>query len=407
MDTFVIKIKGISNFKINRSDLFIPEFKERAFDELTDTERKRKKVPHLQKFILHSDESDNKTSKVKIEIYEYADLEKRSVDYDMRIEANATKIAFSNNLVELSDNYGPAIKKILTDRLAADGITFPKYKDVFEKALVNAVHFGKNMLLEGLSVSEIVDELSKLEITQCEDITKKEYRNGSETLQFFSGVREYAFYDKIKDMQKTLNKRIDKSPKMEQEQSIVEIYKLKHREFLRFEYRLKNYQTIQSEINRVLGRPHDTHTEFSTLFSRDLQKKMLNNAWHKLIKRKSNQLALIGLGNEELKIFQHILRNAIVRKKDQHSQNKAFTSFGLIMAFKKLGVRLTRDESRKIWSAKTDERLETKIQEALRLAEGLPTSDKIAYITDKLEKFEQIDQEYLIKLGESYKQSYA
>lgn len=85
-----------------------------------------------------------------------------------------------------------------------------------------------------------------------------------------------------------------------------------------------------------------------------------------------------------------ILKNAKAKDQSGHSQNQALWSYGLALAIKKNGVRAVRNEMEKIWSKKSDERLSKKLSIAADLAHGAPLDDGIIFISEELEKFEQI-----------------
>lgn len=386
LDTIVFKIREERTF-ISEPEHFTPEFKKRYITDLSTTEFSDRNRLHLQKFILRKSSSLKNNNRVKVEIYEQLSEKRDEVQYTLRIEFSAPKLLKGNNLEELCEDDKERVLKTLQEHLSRIGIRIRL--EVLEKAPISMVHIGKNILLpKNILLREILTELSKTALSQREDVTKVQYRNGNETLQLFSGVREYAFYDKIGDILRSANKAMDKSNKTKHENHLVDTYNLEDLECFRFEYRLKNALTLKSEINSIFGRPYETAITLSDLFSENLWKKLLLAAWRRLINKPHNQLALLGNTTTEVDLLVHILTNAKNSDKSAHSQNKAISTYGLTVAIKNHGVKMIKDEFNKLWSDKSGERLEEKIRTSATLLKGLTYSDRITFIDSQLDLFE-------------------
>lgn len=395
LDTVVLKIKG-KRVWVTAPHHFKPEFKERRISDLSPTESQESNTPYIQKFTLKK-KCTVKNYYVKIEIYESFSEKHDDLEYNLRLEFSVPKLIFMNNFQEIRETDIEPVLNTLHTHLSRLGVKVSK--EVLSKASVSAVHFGKNIILpKEMMLRKILSELLKTALGKVEDVTKSQYRNGNETVQLFSGVREYSFYDKIRDMQKTDNKSSDKNNRTKYENNMIEMYNLASLECFRFEYRLKNYFTLKSEINSILERSYDSAVIFSDLFSEKLWKEILLQSWRQLIDRPQNQITLIACATDDISLLAHILKRAKTNNESAHSQNQALWSYGLALMFKNHGVKMIKDEINKAWSSKCGERLEDKIRTAANLVEGLSYSDEIMYIDRQLELFERIELD-LKKIG--------
>lgn len=392
-DTCVMKIVGKDNFEVKDYALFNPEFKTRTYADLTENERRKHDNLPLQKFIMRSG-PDKQRYYPKVEIFENFHPTQERLEYSLRLESSLPKLIFGNNLQEIEASNRENILFTLEDRLKMMGIAVRTSN--LSRALVTAIHFGKNTFLpENILHREIVDELIKTAINQTEDVTRTQHKNSGEVLQIYSGVREYAFYDKVRDLRKPSNRRTDKGAKTSVEKDLFTSYPIAHRECFRFEYRLKHAPTLRKEINMILGRKHDVIVTFNDLFSETLWKQILWNAWRKLIEIPHNKLALFVTANNEQMIFTHMMKIIRQGKKNAHSQNKMIIAYGISQILKHIGVKMVKDEFSRTWSAKAAERLEEKFKIAIQLTEGLTYSDRIMFIDKALEEFRRIDSETL------------
>lgn len=381
MDTVIIKIYGAHQFKIANKSWFLPEISRRHFYDLTPTEKQSDRL-YLRRFILQAPISDGYVPRV--DILETLNKDRNEVLYVLRAEFSVSKLIYGNSLREVSSNDLDKTLYAFKRALASVGITVEG--DTVANARISAVHLCKNVLLpRDIRMQEILTELSRMDISRVVDITKKEFKHGGQSLQIYSGTREWAFYDKIADAMRPKIKRKYKQ-RVAQERGIIERGNLQDQEVFRFEYRIKLGASVEKCVNETLERKPKTPVLFSDLFTHDLCRKVVLRSWRELTQRPENQLALIapiaGLG-----LFEHILAEAL-KKGGAHSLNHALISYGLMSAIRDHGAKEVRRAILRGWASTHPERLTTKIKAAAALTHGLPYSNSIAFIDAALERFE-------------------
>lgn len=393
LDTVKIKIK---NGNIDKLENFSPEFKRRIYENLTNNEKKIK-TRFIKKFILRPNLIKD-TYIPKVEIYEKIDSKKNRVIYDVLIEFSAPKILLGNNLEEISESDFKKIISKLKHRLNLVGVH--ANENTYKTAIVSKVHFGKNIILpDKYSMESVISELKTTNMGKPYDSTEKIMtKNRDEIFHIYAGTRAYVFYDKIRDI---LNRKIKSADKhtTTYEKELVESYQLEHKEILRYEYRLKHYQTVKSEINKILGRtPKDT-VIFQDLFDENLWKTIINKSWSKIVQRPENILALI-FDKENKKRSKNIIRVLFTEsakiKKGAHAQNLAFISLGLGYMANEFGMKFITKESERVWSKRSSgERLKKKIKDAVNLLDELEYPDNINYVDIQIKNFKRLTQQDL------------
>jgi hypothetical protein len=389
MDTISFRInKGVRIFK---EAPFVPQFEKRCFNDLSKEEAersKKKNFRYLRHFRLHVDSNGIYTPQV--EVYEKVNKGQNGVEYEMVVTLSLPKLLYGNNLQEIEVSDLAKLISFVHDRLYAVGIQCSE--ESILSAPVSVVHFCKNILLsKDMLLRAILQKISHADVGKAYDTTqdiRTKDNNNSEIIHLYCGVREWCFYDKVKDM-KHSNNTIDAQ--------ILTEYHLKNTEVFRYEYRLKKAQTIRSEINNRLGRDYKVPVTVKDLFVENLWKETLLASWKKIIKLPENKLAFTAIPIDELDLFLHISTKASQKKKNGHSQNKALWAYGLVLAINKLGVKAVRQECERIWSKKADDRLDNKLKIAVELLEGLPLSEGILYVVNKLDEFKRIDLALLLE----------
>ena len=381
MDTVIIKIYGAHKFKIANKSWFLPEISRRKFYDLTPTEKQSKRM-YLRRFILQPPMSEGYLPKV--DILEVLNKDADDVHYVLRAEFSVPKLIYGNSLREVSSNDLEKMLYAFKKALGNAGITVES--EAVATARVSAVHFCKNVMLpHDIRMQEILTELARMDVSKVVDITTKEFKHGGQTLQFYSGTREWAFYDKVADAMRPKVKRKYK-PRVAQERGIIERHKLQGQEVFRFEYRIKKGQSVEKGINETLGRTPKTPVLFRDLFTHDLCRLVVLNAWRELTQRPENQLALLA-PMEGLGLFEHILAEA-VKKGGAHSINHALTSYGLVAAIRDHGAKEVRRTVLRRWTGNHPERLTRKVEAAAALTSGLPYSNSVSFVDVALERFE-------------------
>lgn len=124
-----------------------------------------------------------------------------------RIEFSVPKLLYGNNVDEVTDGDFPEIVKLLRERLADLGVIVSDR--TIREAKVSTFHPSKNIILSNkYTVSEVLNELSKVNLTQKMELTKQTFYNG-EALQFWSQTHSLAIYDKKRDYCKSKGSATD------------------------------------------------------------------------------------------------------------------------------------------------------------------------------------------------------
>ena len=385
MDTVIIKIYSPNNFRILDFSSFLPELEKREFKDLSDNE-KRSNGPYLRKYILQVKKQKEYTPRV--EIFETITKDRKNLCYILKIEFSIPKLLYWNSLQEVGENDGEKVFYAIKSALANVNILVGL--ETIKNSSVTSIHVCKNILLPPeIKMREIIDELAKIDINRSFDISNKQCKEGSRILNLYSGTTDWSFYDKISDSLRPKNKRTDKN-KINQERLFIQLHKLQKLEVFRYEYRLKKNQTVKREINKILKRDYKTTVCLKDLFLKDLIKTILINSWQIILNRPENQL-LFSTTNNDLKLFIHIFSRAKEQNHRSHSMNNAFIAYGIARIIKDHGIKETRGVISEIWNTDHPERFKKKIEIALKLTEGLPYSDGISFINEKIKSYELID----------------
>jgi hypothetical protein len=356
------------------------------------------KTPYLRKFVLHPEKTDG-LYLPQVEVYERGNAETFSLEYEAVITFSIPKLIFENNLQEVLASDKEVVIETLASRLYQIGIKVSSRS--ISNAPLSVLHFCKNIFLpKDLSLRVILNELSKVDMGKAFDTTDDLRRivdkNNSKVVHLYSNTREWVFYDKIEDLRKPRGKRMDKQ-RTEYEKDMPTLLGIDDAEVFRFEYRLKKAQTIRSEINSSLGKKYNEVVSFGDVFSDDLCKKIITNAWGRILSRPENQLALLNIDNP-LTLLLHVIDKACKDDSGAHSQNKALWSYGLAMAIKHHGAKTIRQELERRWSSKAGERINDKLEVAASLMEDIPLFQGIAHISKELQDFRHISMDFLKKM---------
>ena len=399
MDTISFRINLIPSFNILDRAQFVPEFSGRTFNDLSAKERVRCANPknrYVRRFILHPDNKDG-LYLPQVELYEKGNFSECKLVYEAVITFSAPKLIFENNLQEISALDGEQIFEILIARLYEVGIRVSAQSIV--GAPLSVVHFCKNIPLpREISLRGILAELSKVDMGRAFDTTddlRRTDKNNSKVVHFYSGTREWVFYDKIEDLRKTKGKRMDKQ-RTEYEKDMPSLLGIDGTEVFRFEYRLSKAQTIRSEINSLFGKNFRDLVTFGEIFKDGLYKEIICNAWGRVLARPENQLALLDT-NDTLTLLLHTLDEACKHDTGAHSQNKALWSYGLAIAIKQHGAKTIRQELERRWPAKSGERINDKLEIAHSLMKDIPLSQGITFVSKELQLFTPISIDILRK----------
>lgn len=190
------------------------------------------------------------------------------------VEFSAPKLLFGNNFDELKDSDFEALVIKLAKTLRNIGIE-ANSKDI-SSATVSRIHFGKNIILTDFTTaSEIISELSKVNLTTRRHSDTRAYKNEGETLHFFNSSTGIAIYNKKKELQrsKISEKTLIENDNYCQLDLLDKFNNRKPFEVVRIETRYNNRRAIKGILGKV---DHDsTDLSFRNLFSAKLAQNIL------------------------------------------------------------------------------------------------------------------------------------
>lgn len=384
IDTVKIKILGAT---IMKPENFEPEYKIRKYEDLSDTERKSKR--HKLNQFIHKKENIKGIYMPRIEIYEKLDKENKKVYSDISIEFSVPKIIHENNLVEIKECDLDVVVDKLIHKLKTAGVL------VFSSLILNStivhIHFGKNIILtKDITIKNIIDEMKTANMGKPYDSTYRMFKikNNDEIFYFHSSTRQFVIYDKVRDILNKKYKSHDKE-KTDKEKSIVMENNLENTEILRYEYRLKNHQTIRSQINGFLKKDTKKKVLFRDVFNEDLWRSILNKSWSEIMDRDENQLSF-KFDNENPENMVRALLNK-VKGSSGHDLNNILIAVGLGYIADKDGLKFFRKECSRVFSKRTcNDRLSKKIKKSSELFASLSHPDCLSFASKKMSEFKRI-----------------
>lgn len=204
----------------------------------------------------------------------------------LKIEFSIPKLIFWNNFDELSDDDFPDIIKALHDRLSDMGIEVTRGK--LEIAIVSTIHYWKNIVLDDYtSVSQVLSNIAKTNISSRFDTGETNYQNGWELFRLHSKSFQIVFYDKIADLNKTQARAIEKDNRdINYQMSFFDDIrkrenKTHHKAFdvLRMEIRFMNKQKL-ARIHKDLKINFPNPFTFQDAFCMENARKILEHHWN-------------------------------------------------------------------------------------------------------------------------------
>lgn len=202
-------------------------------------------------------------------------VRKGGFETSLMIEFSAPKLLLGNNFDELLDNDFYKICSKIHSILFELGIIVKDIKAI-QNAYVSTIHFGKNFLLQDYSTPYYyLSAFSKADINMAYDINSTDFRNGGHAVKYHSNDFEVTFYDKIKDLEKSV---ISEKKAMEKDNAfqigiLKDLKMLKPFEVLRFEVRFGTKKRLKRFVVSK-NIPVDDFT-FSGLFKKGIAKAVL------------------------------------------------------------------------------------------------------------------------------------
>lgn len=248
IDTVIIKIPS-NQFVIKDHSRFTPSSKNLFFPPFYDAGKRGIKCIFVP-------------SKQDIEKYNYIPrisvikvIRKGGFETSLLIEFSAPKLLFGNNFDELKNTDFSEVCDKLHQFLFEIGVEVEDIRSIKE-ATVSAIHFGKNFVLTDYSTPYYyLSLLSKVNISMAYDLNATDFRNGGYAVKYHSNDFEVIFYDKLKDLQKSLiseKKSVEKDSYI-QSGILQDLKSLKPFEVLRFEVRFGSKKRLKRffEANNI------------------------------------------------------------------------------------------------------------------------------------------------------------
>lgn len=268
IDTIVIRIPS-NQFAIKDHSRFTPSSKSLFFPPFYDAGKRGIRCLFIP-------------SKQDLEKYNYLPrisiikvIRKGGFETSLLVEFSAPKLLFGNNFDELTDQDFVEVCYKLYSFLNEVGIEILN-STCIKEAVVSSIHFGKNFILNDYSTPYYyLSLLSKVNINMAYDLNSTDFRNGGYAVKYHSNDFEVIFYDKLKDLQRSLiseKKAVEKDNDV-QANILQNLKTLKPFEVLRFEVRFGSKKRLKRffEANNISVDDYS----FNTLFSGEIAQKVL------------------------------------------------------------------------------------------------------------------------------------
>jgi len=251
----------------------------------------------------------------------------------LRVEFSAPKLLWGNNFDELNGSDFLNVSLTLISKLGSMGVVVTLGQ--LWNVPVSAIHYSKNIILDDFtSVSMILDEIYKTDISYRLDSNTKDYRNEGHCIKFHANSHEIVFYDKLKDLeQASISEKRSIEKHNDCQMDIFQVLdKIKKPfEVLRMEIRLGNRQKIRHLLKSLAV---DKELTFANLFNISLAKKVLKYYWEKI----DDGIAFFQI-NAKSPID---LIEAIKKRHPNIKYGQLLKILGLITLIQEVGVRRTR-----------------------------------------------------------------
>tara|TARA_Y100000310_G_C20657444_1_gene802737 strand:+ start:112 stop:1323 length:1212 start_codon:yes stop_codon:yes gene_type:complete len=386
LDTVTIKIR-YPDFKVTEPSFFSPPLRiEQSYSSAFNFGSKPF-VKYIQNpLVKDGQQSDYKRPRLTA----YQRFRDRKVIYELHAEFSVPKLLFGNSLQELDDADFDKVVARLKFCLQRMGVDVTE--EAVRRAVVTKAHFGKNIPLpHPTTAQDAIAELYKADLGKRKDVNIRHYENGGQALYFYATSANIIFYDKMKDIEATKNRAVDKN-KISYEKTLFRNNKREiKREILRFEVRLVKQVSFYSFLRKHVFKKKIDSISFEEVFNNELCKKVLLASWEEITNSPANQLAL-KMDTSADEVFDAIIKNLDDNKrKKAHSLTKALASYGLSQLIKQSGVRKVRNKIEKNWSIKSWYRLSGNIKESATNLREISVVHTIGEIQLALEKFEKYD----------------
>ena len=201
---------------------------------------------------------------------------------ELLIEISLPKLIFGNNFEEIAERDFETIVDTLTRNLKEMDV--PITAEQIRKADIRKIDLCKNIILpEYVSVSSVISQIRKADISRTYDPDYTQFRNGGYIFHVHCNTSDIAFYDKIADLQqgKISEKRSLEKDNYVQIKLLGALQRSK-RDVLRMEVRLNSKKKINTELKTISVKCEDL--TFENIYKADLVRDILLNHWNKIFK---------------------------------------------------------------------------------------------------------------------------
>lgn len=281
----------------------------------------------------------------------------------LRIEFSIPKLLFGNNLAEISETAFNATVDKLHFQLFKMGIKVKK--EVLENCSVIAVHFCKNITLNGgFTALYAIRQLSKLNFSKKLDHNTRDFRNDGQALYLHCGTHQVVFYDKMADLRQSDKRSLD----YRQNDYQLNLLEDAPKEVLRWEIRLTHKNKVLSVFNKL---DHNLkEVPFNFIFNDTLASKVMRYYWSLLYSPLANVLFREDHPDEILQRLFPVSKNV----------QSALEDTTLVTVAQKSGVRGLRSLIESHSSCRTWYRVKERLDKALLALNTLPKHDIISAI---------------------------
>ena len=269
IDTIVFNIPG-HMFRVIRPELFYPNA-----ENVLDT-RKFWGRP-LVKAVQNPSKKDIAEGNYKPRLTLLNRLVEGGRQLLLKVELSLPKLIFGNNFDELENADFDVVLERLVLKLREMGVAI-SIEDL-PNVSVSVVHYSKNIILDDYaSVSMIIKELAKVDLTQRLDLARTNFRNEGHSLCYHANSFELIFYDKIKDLEQAevSEKRAVENDNRGQLSIFDFLKKQRPLEVLRMEVRLGKRQKIKQIFSKI---GFKGEINFRNVFDSQISQKVLQLFW--------------------------------------------------------------------------------------------------------------------------------
>lgn len=249
-------------------------------------------------------------------------LRQGGVSVVLKIQFSAPKLLYGNNFEEVCDSDFEEILNLLQEKLKDMGVETDC--EVLKNADVVGIHYGKNIKLNNINASFILQEMKLLDFSKHFDLFETTHKNEGQSVRIHTSFFELCFYDKVKECCKNSYRRCFEEDGIFQD---INIKELSQKQILRMEVRLNSMLKIRQTLEKS-GIMAESRT-FQKLFKSSISQKVnLYFIGKVLLARKSMTLC----EENKASLFKRLLQS-------NHKPLHALQILGGLTLLRLIGVR--------------------------------------------------------------------